>query len=128
MDKLNLIEIENIINLPSPKRYEYFIKKSVGWDKVWGLYNEGWATVSDLDGNYCFPVWPASEYARLCAEKEWKSYLPKYIILEEFIRDYLSEFYNKSIKVAVFMTTRKKGIVVSAEEFIEHIRNELDKY
>uniref|UniRef100_UPI00403EFC46 DUF2750 domain-containing protein n=1 Tax=Paenibacillus sp. Y5S-9 TaxID=3122489 RepID=UPI00403EFC46 len=38
---MNQKEFESVINLPANIRYEYFIKKVVDSEEVWGLYENG---------------------------------------------------------------------------------------
>lgn len=38
---MNQKEFEFVINLPANIRYEYFIKKVVDSEEVWGLYENG---------------------------------------------------------------------------------------
>ncbi|WP_245805776.1 DUF2750 domain-containing protein [Bacillus alkalicellulosilyticus] len=44
---MNKSEFEAVINKSPNIRYEYFIKKVVDFEEVWGLYNGGWATALD---------------------------------------------------------------------------------
>jgi hypothetical protein len=41
-------EFEALLNQPTNIRYEYFIKKVVDFEEVWGLYNDGWTTTTKI--------------------------------------------------------------------------------
>jgi hypothetical protein len=74
--KLNPRGIEAVLALPGPKRYAHFIKVAADQDKVWGLFSDGWALAGTEDGKEVFPLWPAREYAELCASGLWADYEP----------------------------------------------------
>ena len=38
---MNKKELEAVMKQPPNIRYEYFIKKVVDFEEVWGLYNDG---------------------------------------------------------------------------------------
>ncbi|MEF2294084.1 DUF2750 domain-containing protein [Virgibacillus dokdonensis] len=55
---MNNKEIEIVSNLSGIKRYEYFIKKVVDFEEVWGLYEGGWAISESENGESLMPFWP----------------------------------------------------------------------
>ncbi|MBU5351833.1 DUF2750 domain-containing protein [Paenibacillus barcinonensis] len=44
---MNQKEFESVINLPANIRYEYFIKKVIDSENVWGPYENGWSVTED---------------------------------------------------------------------------------
>lgn len=71
---MNLKEFESMISQPANIRYEYFIKKVVDSEVVWGLYWDGWPVTEDNNGNKSLPFWPKKEFAEYCAVDEWEIY------------------------------------------------------
>lgn len=69
--QVNPKQMEAVLALPGIKRFEHFIKVIADWQEVWGLYQDGWALAAADDGTTVFPLWPAKEYAQVCAENEW---------------------------------------------------------
>ncbi|MBP9868146.1 MAG: DUF2750 domain-containing protein [Alphaproteobacteria bacterium] len=65
--KVNPKQMEAMLALPDIKRFEHFIKIIADWQEVWGLYQGGWALAAADDGTTVFPLWPAKEYAQVCA-------------------------------------------------------------
>ena len=62
-------EIQAVLSLDAPKRYEHWVKKVADQEMIWSLWGEnGWALVGDAVGHQLVPVWPHSRYAALCAE------------------------------------------------------------
>lgn len=73
---MNSKEVEAVFTLQVFKRYEYFIKKSVDYEEIWGLYHHGWAMSKDDNGCPLVNFWP-KKIAQKCAVEEWKEYHAK---------------------------------------------------
>lgn len=121
-------QIENVIALPPPKRYSHFVKKTVGWGEVWGLYNDGWALSEDKSGNAIFPVFPEKAYAELCISDEWNSYKPKAIALDDFVNILLPKLKDDGIEIGAFYTLEHGSVEVSIDTLVEDLKNELLNY
>ena len=127
--KIHKKEIENVLNMNGPERYDYFIRKLADWEEVWSLKAEGgWAMVSSSDSDKCIPFWPHSEYARICARDQWEEYSPKAIKIEAFMEKWLVGMSNDGINVAVFQLPQNKGVIVSPEKMLRDLRSELEQY
>jgi len=72
--KISPKQIQAILALPRVKRYSHFIKVAADRRMVWGLRAQGWALAKTEEGKQVFPVWPAREYAQLCANGCWDGY------------------------------------------------------
>jgi hypothetical protein len=121
-------QIEAILMLPSPKRYSHFIKKVVGWRKMWGLYSDGWAMSESPGGAAVLPLWPGKEYAQLCADGYWSTYEPKAIELDEALDNMLPMLRERGIQPGVFFVVDQGSVDVSLDEFERDLRAELSKY
>ena len=121
-------QIESVMALPGPERYDHFIKQIVDGEKVWGLYNNGWALASTDDGTQVFPVWPAEDYAAKCAQDEWSGYEPISIALNDFIEELLPMLERDGVIPGVFYTPTNKGITPEITQLIEDINHELGHY
>jgi hypothetical protein len=128
MRKINAMEIQAVIALPGPKRYEYFIKAIADTEEVWGLYHEGWALAATDEGQQVFPVWPFREYTLLCAVSEWKDYKPEVFTLEDFMNELLPKLKRDGILLGIFYTPSNKGITLSIDQILSDLNLELDKY
>lgn len=73
---MNQKEFNAVLELPANIRYEYFIKKIVDQEVLWGLYDDGWALSTDDVGNHLFPFWPRKEFAEYCAIGDWSNGYP----------------------------------------------------
>lgn len=124
---MNMNEFEAVINKPPNIRYEYFIKKVVDFEEVWGLYNDGWATALDEGGNQLIPFFPKKEFAESCAKNEWEGYKPEVIDLTEFINDWLSGMSNDGIKPSIFPND-DNTVVLNIDELLSDLENELENY
>ncbi len=114
--KINPKQVEAVLALPGIKRFEHFIKVIADRQEVWSLYQEGWALAASDDGTTVFPLWPAEEYAQLCAENEWKGYAPRSITLSEFKDVLLPKLKKGAVLPGVFFTPSSKGLTPSPDE------------
>lgn len=125
---MNRTQIDAIVALPGPKRYQHFIKVVADREFVWGLYKDGWALASTEDGKKVFPVWPAREYADICAADEWEGYEVKSFSLDDLMSELASSLKKDGVLIGVFYTPSDNGVVPDMEQFIEDINAELEKY
>jgi hypothetical protein len=121
-------QIEAILKLPAPQRYDHFIKKVVGWGKLWGLCEDGWAMSETDEGEPVLPLWPEREYAQLSATDIWASYAPREIELEEFLEDVLPSLREQGVHPGVFFVPDKGSIDIDIDQLEKDLREELSKY
>jgi len=122
-------EMAAVIAAPDRKRYDHFIKQVVAWEEAWGLYQDGWAlAATNDDGTTVFPLWPAKEYAQICAEKEWKEYKPRSISLNDFMEVLLPKLKSDGILPAIFYTPSNKGLTPSVDEVKAALEAEMQNY
>jgi hypothetical protein len=126
--KIGQKQIDAVLALSANKRYEYFIKVVADWEEVWGLYQNGWALAATDTGAPVFPLWPAKEYANLCAKKEWSGYIPEVISLESFMVELVPNLKADSVLVGVFYTPENRGITPPLDKLVTDISHELEKY
>jgi hypothetical protein len=126
--KITTKQIESVIRLPSPKRYDYFIKRIADSQTAWGLYATGWAMAETSAGELVFPIWPASEYAGLCAVGDWAHFAPKEIDIEDLLDGLLPSLVERSTKLGVFYTPEDKGTMPDLALFQADLRRELAKF
>ncbi|SDX36338.1 DUF2750 domain-containing protein [Paenibacillus sp. PDC88] len=124
---MNNKEFEAVFKLPAKKRYEYFIKKIADYEEVWGLYDNGWAVTTDLNGNLLLPFWPRREFAEACAIEDWKNYKSKAMDLTEFIDEFLPRIKEDSIKPSIFFNNEDSA-VLDIDPLIQDIETELENY
>lgn len=126
--KINEKQFEAVMSLPGQQRYKHFIKTVVDWECVWGLYLGGWALASSNSGEQVFPLWPAREYAALCADKIWSGYEPVSISLEEMMDVLLPKLQTDRVLPGVFYTPTGRGTTPSVEQLVEDLKRELSNY
>ncbi|PWA08158.1 DUF2750 domain-containing protein [Pueribacillus theae] len=124
---MNTKEIEALLHRPANIRYEYFIKKVVDFEEVWGLYNEGWATAQDNDGNMLIPFFPKKGFAENCAKNEWEGFEAAAIDLYEFIDEWLVGMKKDRVKPSIF-PTEEDAALVEIDVLLRDINSELENY
>lgn len=120
--------MEAVLALPGVNRFEHFIKVIADWQEVWGLYQNGWALAVADDGTTIFPLWPAKEYAQVCAANEWTGYEPRPISLIDFTEVLLPKLKLDGWLPGVFFTPTSKGVTPSVDEFKSALEAELQNY
>lgn len=126
--KINQKQIDAVLALPSEKRYEHFVKVVADWQEVWGLYSEGWALAATETGVTVFPMWPAKEYAALCADKEWTGYVPESFSLDDLLNELLPKLKRDGVVPGIFYTPSDKGITPTIDQFVNDLNEEIDQY
>ncbi|GHI01347.1 DUF2750 domain-containing protein [Neobacillus kokaensis] len=124
---MNIKEVESVINQPPNLRYEYFIKKAADYEEVWGLYDDGWATAQDDDGNTLIPIFPKKEFAEYCAVHEWNKFKAVPIDLYEFIDKWLVGMKEDRVKPSIF-PTNEDSVMVEIDVLLRDLNNELENY
>lgn len=125
--KLNDKKIQNVLALPAPKRYAHFIKVAADQRKVWGLFSNGWALAGTNEGIRAFPMWPAKDYADLCARDSWTGYEAREIDLDTLFEVLIPKLRDSKTVVGVFPTPNEQGITPDLGQLEADLRNELAK-
>ena len=123
----NTKKMQNVLSLPGPKRYSHFVKVAADQRKVWGLYAGGWALGATSAGVQAFPLWPAREYAELCAKADWSGYEPKAIELDTLIEVLIPKLKESSTILGIFPTPSEKGITPEFDQLVADLRSELGR-
>ena len=121
-------QIEAVLNLPGPERYKHFVKQVTDSEKVWGLYKDGWALAATSDGTEVFPVWPAKDYAALCARDEWADFEPSEFTLEEFMSELLPKLEVRGVLPGIFYTPKDRGVTPKISQLLTDLKKELENY
>lgn len=126
--KLHPKQIEAVISLSGQDRYRHFIKQIADKEEVWGLYSDGWALASTSEGEKVFPLWPAEDYAALCAQDEWSGYEPSAIALNDFLDELLPMLERDGMLPGIFYTPTNKGVTPTIAKLLEDVHEELKQY
>ncbi|HYO53086.1 DUF2750 domain-containing protein [Archangium sp.] len=114
--------MEAVLRLPAARRYSYFLQRVAESGEVWGLDGEGWALALDDAGRDVLPLWPAPEFAAICATRLWAGFKPRAIKLEVLLDNVLPQLAEEEMPVGIFFTPEGQGHPVSARELIEALR------
>lgn len=126
--RINPAQIKTVLALPGPRRYEHFVKVICDWQKVWSLFKDGWALAATDDGRSVFPLWPAKEYAELCAIDEWAGYESRSFSLDDLLDDLLPKLKQDNMLPGVFYTPGDKGMTPEIDALTSDIKIELHNY
>ncbi|OAF06066.1 hypothetical protein AYJ54_20470 [Bradyrhizobium centrolobii] len=126
--KVNPKQMEAVLALSGAKRFEHFIKVIADWQEAWGLCKDGWALAAADDGTTVFPLWPAKDYALVCATNEWDGYEPRSITLADLIEVLLPKLKRDGVLPGVFFTPTSKGVTPSVDDLKSALEAELQNY
>jgi hypothetical protein len=127
--EVNDREFENVLALPAPRRYGYFIKRAAGHGELWGLHgHEGWVMAAGDDGTTYFPVWPHPRFAEACAAGSWAGEPPGPIDVDEWVEAWTPQLIREGFGVAVFQTPDDEGIAVTPERLKGDLEHELSLF
>lgn len=126
--KLNSEQVRAVLALPGPERYEHFVKRVADWQLAWGLWDNGWASGRNDDGADTFPLWPARDYAALCATGPWEGFQPREIPVETLLDEILPNLAAEGSEPSVFPTPDEESVFPGVELLIEDLRHELSRY
>lgn len=121
-------QIEAVLKLPAPVRYSHFIKKVVGWGRMWGLYSDGWAMATSPDGGDVLPLWPERAYAERSKNGEWLNFEPKPIELSEALEQMIPMLRERGILPGVFFDADVGSIACTMDQLESDLRTEMHKY
>lgn len=113
--------IQAVLQLPATRRYAYFLRRAVEAGEVWGLDADGWALAVDEEGGDVLPLWPAAEFATLCAKRLWEGFEAKRLPLDELMRVVLPQLEAEGLSLGVFFTPQGQGYPVTAARLREDL-------
>lgn len=120
-------KIQNVLQLDASRRCDYFVRKVVDSQIVWGLFDTGWATAASA-ALTVIPFWPEEAFAAICATVEWRGFHPKPIALEDFLVRWLPGMENDQRMCLVFSTPTDRGTLVQPSDLDGLLRRELRQY
>ena len=115
--------LQAVLRLPASRRYSYFLQRVVESGEVWGLDGEGWALALDDSGRDVLPLWPAPEFAAICATRLWSGFQPRAIRLKDLVENVLPQLEEEGMPVGIFFTPQGQGHPASARELIDALRS-----
>jgi len=127
--RINQKEIESVLKLGAPERYDHFIKRVADWQEVWTLKSpDGFVSMGDDQGREGAPFWPHPEYATLFATESWTDCAPASISAEDFVQRWLPGMDKYGRKVIAFPTPQLKGSILEPAKVRNDLMNALSQY
>ena len=127
--RINQKEIESVLKLGAPERYEHFIKRVADWQEVWTLKSpSGFVLMRDDDGVEGAPFWPHPEYAASFATGSWADCVPSNISAEVFVDRWLPGMQKDGKKAIIFPTPQLKGSVLEPAKVRDDLLQTMSQY
>lgn len=120
-------EVESVSKLEPFERYKYFIKKAADWERMYSLKGKNNDfVIAEMDDFAVISFWPAKEFIKGFKIDEGYSIVE--VSLDDF-RDELYDFIKSgSYLINIFSVDNKTGFVVTLDEFVRDLNEELRKY
>jgi Protein of unknown function (DUF2750) len=126
---VNDAEFTAVLELPAPRRYEYFVKRAASHGELWGLRADlGWVIAEDDGGDQHFPVWPHQRFAQALATGQWSDGVPAAVDIDRWVEEWLPDLDREGIRVAVFQTPDDQGVAVSPQRLKNDLDAELEQF
>jgi len=122
-------EVVNVSALEPFKRYQYLIKKIADFEEVWTIKDEkNEYALSDIDNHTMISLWSAEEFIKSNLSGSWKNCTPVKLDLKTLSEELLLAISENHYLINVFPVNEKSGFVVSVEEFVRDLNEELEQY
>lgn len=128
MGALRPEEVKAVCSLSADERVEYFIKRAVGYEEVWGLREQDWKLSENSSGLKVFQVWPFDDYAQLCCVGEWAGCVPAPMPLDLFLDTFTKNLNEQGIAVGVFYTPSDPGVLLPPYDLARRMRDYEDEW
>lgn len=127
--KLSHNQTKAVLEKDAAKRHTYFVKKTVGWQQLWGAKkdNEWLVPVSPEKLEY-FPLWPHPKCAQHALADHYPGYKAQEISLAELLEYWLPLFSQNKVQPAIFPNHEWAFVPIDANKLGQQLRKELDKY
>ena len=115
--------------MDSFKRYQYSLKKIADNEVLFTLINKkGEYAFSEIEGSELIPIWSSPDFAAKCISVLWQEYEPKEISLDAFENELAELIIENEYLLDVFPANDKTGFIVSLDEFMRDLNEELEQY
>lgn len=107
------------------ERYRYFIQTIVQSQKIWGLFDDGWAIAATSQGQNALALWADKSYAQLCQGEFWKSYQAQSLSLNTFIFEMLPHACEEKVLLSLMMTPEGQSIYLEPRRVLLDLKHYL---
>ncbi|GAO44702.1 DUF2750 domain-containing protein [Flavihumibacter petaseus] len=126
---MNQQEIDQICRLEPDARYRYAIRRIADAEQVCVLRDEDdQFALSEADGRAVIKIWPAAEFALALRKGEWEDNEAYSFNLNEMEDVLFPLIRDNDYLIDVFPVEGKPGVVVTLDQLVKDLNDELDKY
>lgn len=123
-------KLENLLNLSPNDRYDYFIRNSVGYEKVWVLEVDNSQLVMFNDGeDTILPVWPIEQLAQHCMFPEHRQMgaKPRCIQLDSFMDNCIPDMIRDKVFFGIFYNDEMEALIVPGDALKEDMSDQIEE-
>ena len=126
--------IANLSGLKPFDRYNYFIRKVADGEELWTIVDAnddlGISVIEDDNNTYktLVPFWPEKDFIEDFLTDNWVKHTPVKISLDDFEDKIIAIIEEENYLINVFPVNNKTGFVVTLQELIRDLNEELEQY
>lgn len=120
--------LNDIKNLPSEDRYDYFLSLAAEERELWILVNDNQEFLklhSDELNLEALPIWPTAELAEDYAQGASETLTAKSIALPQFFMKWIAGLEGDNLQINVFPNENDDAWLMEPSEFKREMQNEL---
>lgn len=127
--KLSEKEIQSVSKLKPFERYQYLIKKVADFDKLWTVVDDnGDIALSDIEDKTFITFWTAEPFIESNLIRGWKNCKPFKLTLDDLEKTVIPLIEESEYLINAFPVGGKSGFILSLNEFIRDLNEELEHY
>lgn len=113
------------ISFSAKDLYKNFMERVVAGQKLYGLYDDGWAICVNPSGKWALAVWHSADMAGLLIENDWQRYTVTEISLTTFIEEQIPFLKENKTLVSIDMNPEGQNILISPDRFLMDLKKYL---
>lgn len=104
--------------IPPKQQYIDFLETIVSQEKLYGLYNDGWALCATPSGQQTLAVWQNKNLAQLLIRDKWENYAVEELSLSNFVEKVIPFIRQHNTHLSLNLMPEGQNVLVSGRQFI----------
>ena len=109
--------------VPPKEQYIQFLETVVAQEKLYGLYNEGWALCATPSGQQTLAVWQNKNLAQLLIRDKWAGYAIEEVSVQEFVENVIPYIRQHNTHLSLNLMPEGQNVLVSGRQFLVDLKS-----
>ena len=111
--------------VPPKEQYIQFLETIVAQEKVYGLYNDGWALCATPSGQQTLAVWQNKNLAQLLIRDKWADYAIEEVSLVDFVEKVIPYIRQQNTHLSLNLMPEGQNVLVSGRQMLIDLKGYL---